>query len=275
MAHFTAYIDEAGDEGFGQLRVPEERGGQSTWLMIGGFILRTDNDHRVPGWKRELRDKFPEKRRPDLHWQNLNHDQRVVTSEFLASFPINVALTLSHKVTIPGSRYAATFKRPQYLYNYLVRWLLERLIDGCRRSAPSEKNTLRVVFSKRGGTDYDTMRDYLRMLAKGDDLFKAPRTTDWSILDIDGIEVEAHSAKAGLQIADLCVGPFFSALEPNRFNNYETRYGEALAPRLLRARNLIQNVGLTVVPSMRAARCDERQKAFLERIWRSGQAPGP
>jgi len=125
MEHFYAYIDESGDEGFGKLRAPEIASGQSTWLILGAMIVRAKNDKKIPTWRDDIRKRFTEKRKPDLHWGNLRHDQKVVAAQDLAELPFGAALAMSHKVTIPESNYAKLFKAPQQLYNYLVRWLLE------------------------------------------------------------------------------------------------------------------------------------------------------
>lgn len=266
MEHFYAYIDESGDEGFGKLRT-DERGGQSTWLILGAIIVRASNDKKIPTWRDDIRSRFTDKRKPDLHWGNLRHEQKVVAAQDMAKLPIGAALTLSHKVTIPGSKHAHLFKKPQYLYNYLVRWLLERLISAAKEAAGGKHAMLHVVFSRRGGTDYDVMAKYLRYLADGRDLVKAPRRTDWSVLDIDGIKVENHSKRAGLQLADLVTSAFGNALEPNRFGNYEPRYAEILIPKLITSRGTASNSGLTIVPNMSAANCDDEQMAFLRKCW--------
>jgi len=111
------------------------------------------------------------------------------------------------------------------------------------------------------------MADYLRYLADGRDLVKAPRHTDWAVLDIDGIKVENHSKRAGLQLADLVTSAFGNALEPNKFGNYETRYAKTLIPKLIRSRGTASNSGLTVVPGLHAARCDDLQLEFLRECW--------
>ena len=49
---------------------------------------------------------------------------------------------MSHKVTIPGTRFEETFKKKQYLYNYLVRWLLKK---ANLQSAPAQPNRIPVL----------------------------------------------------------------------------------------------------------------------------------
>lgn len=273
MKYFTAYIDEAGDEGFGKLRQEALSSGQSTWLIIGAIVVGSENDKLLPGWKRDLRDKFPEKKSKDLHWKSLNHDQRIVVSDFISNIPIGISMTLSHKVTIPGSKHEEVFKQKQYLYNYLVRWLLERLILACERAAAPDTASLKLVFSKRGGTNYSVMSEYLQNIADGLDVVKAPRKTNWSVLDIEGIEVQNHSKRAGLQIADCTTSAFFTALEPNRYGNIEPVYAYSMLPRLIRLNRTVQNSGFTIVPNVSATRCSVKQLDVIKNIC-SGQAPG-
>ena len=46
---FIAYVDEAGDEGFGKFKLPGQLGGQSTWLILGAMIVDAKHDFQVPG----------------------------------------------------------------------------------------------------------------------------------------------------------------------------------------------------------------------------------
>jgi len=58
---FVAYIDEAGDEGLGKLKVTGS-GGQSKWLVIGGILVRDDHDVQLPAWRDGIMDLFRESR---------------------------------------------------------------------------------------------------------------------------------------------------------------------------------------------------------------------
>lgn len=228
--------------------------------MLGAIIVRESYDKTLPQVRDQILARFPEKKKRHLHWVNFNHEQRVVVMDDIAKLRLGVCLALSHKVTIPGTRYATTFSQPQYLYNYLVRFLLERLIPAAQKAAPGNAR-LKLVFSKKGGTNYQTMAEYLHKLASGADIVKAPRHTNWGILDIDGIRVENHTKMAGLQLADCTTSAFFNALEPNRFDNYEPSYARKLIGKL------VNPDGLTVVPNLKAARPDDKQLAFLKECW--------
>ena len=79
----------------------------------------------------------------------LKHEQRVVICQEIAQRPIHTCVTFSDKATIPGSQWARYFKRPGHLYNYLVRWLLERTTSYCLQDSAirGNKNTsVKVVF---------------------------------------------------------------------------------------------------------------------------------
>ena len=53
--------------------------------------------------------------------------------------------------------------------------------------------TLKVVFSRRGGTDYHSMRDYLCLMRDGKEKVAPVRAIDWTVLDPDNIDVQNHS----------------------------------------------------------------------------------
>lgn len=262
MVKFTAYIDEAGDEGFGKLRAADQNGGQSRWLIIGACLVADEHDPKLPKWRDEIIARIPGRRR-DLHFRDLNHDQRVYVSQELAKLPIQCAMTLSHKVTIPGGRWEGVFKQKGYLYNYLVRWLLERLTSECRLRQPAGECSLRLVFSRRGGTNYASMRDYLILMRDGRELMPAVRSIRWDTLNVDNIAVEHHGKWAGLQFADCMTSAFFQAVEPNIYGNYEPRYAECLRDSVIRRGDNALNHGVAPVPGFMQCAADAHQEAFF------------
>lgn len=262
MSDFIAYIDEAGDEGFGKLKAADGNGGQSRWLLIGACLVRADDDAKLPGWRDAIVARLPGRRR-DLHFRDLNHDQRVFVSQELARLPLGAAVTFSHKVTIPGSKWETTFKRKGYLYNYLVRWLLERLTFECSPDLGEPPNSLKLVFSRRGGTDYATMRDYLILMRDGRELMQPVRSIKWDVLDVNNIAVESHGKWAGLQFADCMTSAFFSAVEPNVYGNYEPRYADHFRPRLIRRNGNALNCGIAPVPSFTGCQPTDHHREFF------------
>jgi hypothetical protein len=262
MADFIAYIDEAGDEGFGKLKVADGNGGQSRWLLIGACLVQAEDDAKLPVWRDGILKRLPGKRR-DLHFRDLNHDQKVFVSQEIGKLPVGAAVTFSHKVTLPGSKWEQTFRRKGYLYNYLIRWLLERLTTDCRPLPGDGPNRLKLVFSRRGGTDYATMRDYLILMRDGRELMQPVRSICWDVLDVDNIAVETHRKWAGLQVADCITSAFFAAVEPNVYGNFEPRYADQLRARMIRKGNNALNCGIAPVPSVMGCKPTDHHKEFF------------
>src|SRR5208283_740052 len=116
----------------------------------------------------------------------------IVVCQEISKLPIGICVAMSHKITIPGSKWEKTFKKKGYLYNYLLRWLLERVTDVYRRDG-AEPNSLRLVFSRRSNTDYKTMKDYFVLMKEKREKMRQVRWIDFNLLDIDDIAVENHS----------------------------------------------------------------------------------
>ena len=220
---------------------------------------------------------FPRKQNPDLHFRKLNHDQRVAACKHLAGKPLGVCIAASNKITILSSSSREVFKRKGYLYNYLVRFLLERVTAVCARARirdDLDAVTLKVVFSRRGGTDYHSMRDYLCLMRDGRERIPPVRSIDWTVLDPASIDVQNHSNRAGLQIADIITSATSSALEPNAFGNSEPRYALELARRFCRLNGRVANHGLTILPRPSGNPLTNDQKAFLADLEVKARAPG-
>ncbi len=266
IKRYTAYIDEAGDEGIGKLAAGPI-GGQSRWLAIGACVVAGENDLKMPLWCDAILSRFPLKKTRDLHFRELKHEQKIVACQEIARLPLHACVTLSHKITIIGTKYEPIFKKKGYLYNYLMRWLLERVTEFCQRDANNDRACLKVVFSRRANTDYQAMKDYLALLRDGNEKIRPARKIDWNVLDIENIVVEHHARWAGLQIADVVTSAIFMGFEPNPYGNYEHSYARILIPRLMRSRNgAILNCGLTPVPAWNKCAADQEQLALIEHI---------
>ena len=247
---YVAYIDEAGDDGFGKL-VTGDKGGQSRWLVLGCCLATRDADLKLPAERDKILARFPKRQSRVIHFRDLKHAQKVVACQEISKMPLEAALTFSHKVTLPGSRWQTTFSQKGYLYNYLLRWLLERITTHCHRQ--SRECSLRLIFSRRSGTDYQKMIDYLELMRDNRELVRPVRSINWSVLDIKDIAVENHSKWAGLQLADCITSAFFSAVEPNAYGNYETSYADLLRSKLISSGGITLGVGLTLVPQSKKA----------------------
>lgn len=273
---FVAYVDEAGDEGFGKLRAPN-CAGQSRWLALGAAIVSSENDSQMPAWRDAILANFPRKKTRDLHFRTLNHAQKVVACRSLSERPLGISVVASNKVTLLDYPGVDVFKRKQHLYNYLVRFLLERVSAGCKsasRLRGSPEAELHVVFSRRSGTDYQSMREYLELMRDGKEVMRPVRSIDWSILDPSNISVENHSVRAGLQIADVLTSATCAALEPDAYGNTEPRYSLSLRQRYIRANRRVLGAGITVVPPPHKNPLTTDQRQFLAEIEEKVRAPG-
>lgn len=267
MDEYFAYIDEAGDEGFGKLRNGVS-GGQSRWLLLGAIVVSKENDRLLPKWRDETMAIFSEKRRRDLHFQKLKHEQKVAACRHLSSRPFGASVVCSDKSTISAldPELLKVYKSKGHLYNYLVRFLLERISTACaaRSAGVGKRCKVFVTFSKRGGTDYESMRDYLFLMRDGKELLSPKRSIDWRVLNPEDIKVEDHANRAGLQIADVVTSATYAALESNLYGDVETRYAELLSPRYIRLNGTIQDSGLTAVPT--AARLQSNYAGLIRNL---------
>lgn len=254
VSKFYAYIDEAGDEGFGKLK-SGRCGGQSRWFALGAILLSEHNDSCLPQWRDEALGIFEHKKR-DLHFNKLKHEQKVALCRLLADKPFGVSVICSDKIEITNlqAELYAKYKEKGHLYNYLTRYLLERLTTACAFKAKQSgaRAQLEVTFSRRAGTDYSVMRDYLFLMRDGKEKFRPVRSIDWSVLNPEDIKVENHSKRAGLQLADVVTSATYAGLEPNLYNDVETRYARIIARRFLKENKTLSNCGVTIVPKKSA-----------------------
>lgn len=250
ISKFYAYIDEAGDEGFGKLK-QLRCGGQSQWFALGGILVSEENDRCLPAWRDEALGIFQNKKR-DLHFNKLKHEQKVALCRLLAEKPFGVSVICSDKIEIPKLRsdLYKKYKEKGHLYNYLTRYLLERLTDACAQKAQRSgtQAQLEVTFSRRTGTDYSVMRDYLYLMRDGKEKLPPTRSINWSVLNPEDIKVENHSKRAGLQLADVVTSATYAGLEPNLYGDVESRYARSLCRRFLKQSNSLNNCGITIIP---------------------------
>lgn len=134
---------------------------------------------------------------------------------------------------------------------------------------------LKVVFSRRGGTDYQSMRDYLILMRENREVLRPIRSIDWSVLDPNDILVENHAKRAGLQIADVLTSATAAALEPNVYDDIEPRYALLLRENFLRHHGRVDNCGLTLRPRRADCPLSDDQKGFLDALEERVRTPGP
>lgn len=279
---FVAYIDESGDTGLQKVR-PQSPGGASEWLVLGCFLVRVEHDAELPQWTRDLKAKFKNHQRPDLHFSDLLPVKKAIACEFLASKPCRLFVVMSNKRNIEGYRNPnIDDANKAWIYWFLTRLLLERATDFCDRWSPERergKVTLRITFSRRGGLRYIDFENYLRKLqrqSRAEMLVLGQGDLKWSLIDYEEILVLNHGERAGLQFADIAAAAFFQAVERNRPAECDPQYAKMLGPIVARKRGVLE-FGLKTMPALPAMRLSPEQQEIFEfygfnrRGWR---APG-
>lgn len=246
MSHsFVAFIDESGDDGLGNLKVPGAHGGQSHFLVISATVFRATNSVSAVRWRDEILAKMPEKKKRQLHFQDMSHAQRLMAAQTLAGLPLRVTSVLAAKSPIPPSMYTGK----NQLYFYMTRYLLERLSWLCRdfrKLVPEGDGRVKITFSRRGGMSYEAFRDYLRHLQQ---MMDGDVRIHWPVIDIEAVDARDHSTSAKLQLADIVASSVACAFEPDRYGNCEPRYAEALLPVTFCRKGNRLSYGLKIVPN--------------------------
>lgn len=248
MSHsFIAYIDESGDDGLGgRYKMLGQQGGSSNWLGIGATIWRTSRDLDMVNCAQEILGKLPKsKKRSGLHFKALRHEQRVMAISTLAKEPFRTSAVFAYKPIIPEGIYTERNR----LYHYMTRYLIERLSWICRdfrRYVPEGDGRLKIVFSRRGGMDYDDFQQYLQLLK---DMSDPTVRIHWPVVDIEAVQAHDHGSRYGLQLADLAVSGLRAALEPDLYGNVEPRFAEILRPLVYQRGPNCLSYGAKLVPS--------------------------
>ncbi len=260
---FLAFIDESGDDGFRRFREAGSNGGSSRWLVLSALVIRQTHSLEAVAWRDEISGRMPERKSRDLHFKNLNHGQRVVTVQSLASRPVRVMSVLAAKERIRSDVYV----EKNQLYFNLTRYLIERISWLCRDlrpSVPEGDGRVAITFSRRGGMSYKAFQEYLRRLerAQDDDV-----RIHWPVIDIDAVKALDHSRNASLQLADAAASAFAASLEPDRYGNCELRYAELLKPVTYHRNRKYLSYGVKLVPKPEECRLNAQQIRSLA-IWK-------
>jgi hypothetical protein len=264
MSHsFVAYIDESGDDGFGNYREIGGRGGSSRWLGIAACLIRHSRELEAVSWRDEILERMPERQTRELHFAKLNHSQRIVACQILASKPVRVVSVLANKELLQADR----FGEKNFLYFYVARYLVERLSWLCRdyrRDVPEGDGRLAITFSRRGGMSYDGFRNYLRTLqSAGGETVRI----HWPVIDIEAVDAADHAKRAGLQLADTAASAFTAGVEPDRYGNCEPRYAEILKPVTYHHGGTYWGYGVKFMPPPDETSLSADQRKMLD-LWR-------
>ncbi len=166
----------------------------------------------------------------------------------------------------------------QYLYNFVVRLLLERVTAFVRDDAEIngvEQPLLRIIMASRRGHHFGHFKAYVLQLirqAKAESTFLNTREVDPDILKYSLIERMPASQHPGLQLADIVVSSVFQSIEQSS-PAYSEKPAEFLRsiiagkPRWKDGRSFKNNVGLTIYPANQAMDLiNKDQEAFFTKF---------
>lgn len=213
---FHIYIDESGDPGVKPKTVDEPL--WSDWFVLSAVVVAAEREPETVAWVHEMREAIGRKSRQPLHYRKLSDESRSRVCEVLGSKAVRLFVVASHKDTMrrhDSKRLGRSSS--QEFYNWCLRLLLERVTQWCAAKCKKEGLTTqpaRIVFSRRGGHNYEHLKGYLRKL-------EAQTLTGNLTLDANSIapgviveglcEVVPHANLAGLQLADITASAFWQA----------------------------------------------------------------
>jgi hypothetical protein len=267
---FVAYIDESGDTGLQKVR--PRTGGASEWLVLSCLLVRSERDTDLPQWVREIKAKFKNDQRSDLHFSDLLPVKKAIACMELAAKPCRLFIVMSNKRNIEGYRNPnIDDANKAWIYWFLTRILLERVTSFCdRRSPESERGqvTLRIIFSRRGGLRYIDFESYLRKLqrqSRAGMLVLNHGDLKWSLIDYEEIRVLNHGERAGLQLADIGAAAFFQAVERNRPADCDPQYAKMLKPIIAtKGFGGPLSFGIKTMPSLPEMQISPEQREIFE-----------
>lgn len=241
---FTAYIDEAGDEGFKFL--PNEKG-SSRWFVISAAVFRSSSSLVPISILKNSRITVGKPPNYVLHFRDLRHEQRVAYVAEITKHPMRIVSVAVYK---PGINEPERYQSGKFLlYKYVTRLLLERVSWLCRdtRRAEEGDGTVDLVFSDRAAMSYGSLRSYLSLLRAQSASSDRVRI-EWETIDPTRVRAVAHSQLAGLQVADAVASATFSAVQLSNYGHAEPRYVQMLRTQVYAHKSVRTGYGLKFWP---------------------------
>lgn len=257
---FVAYIDESGCDGFDKLHCGQNT---SNWFLLSAMVVRRSIDAELPK-RRDAILSTISRQRKIIHMRKIrNHNQKLFIAKETGQLPARFINVLSNKYSIINSKRKDLYDKKNTYYSYMARYLIERISLCCsdlRRRVPEGNGKVKIFFSRRGGMSYDDFKQYLLKLKDE----KNDNSINWNIVDIDLIEAESHSKRAGLQFVDVAAYSFFKAIEINELGMIDANYASLFADRLFRHNNKLVGYGMKFIPRVNELPEEKQPKELLE-----------
>jgi len=231
---FNVYIDEAGDEGFKSI---DGRWVSSKWFIIGALVVPEEFDREMASVVNQIKDHLNvnNKLKP-MHFAGLRHrKRRYVIQQIANKGHFRLIIVGLHK---PELIKDGPLKREkQYLYNYVTRYLLERV----SWLANDYSRKVNLIFENRGNTSYNELDLYVKDLLEDPNCqIRQGTFLSWKALN--------KGQSKNLQVADSLVSSVFAALEPDIYGNVEASYIKDLNDFFYRRKGNLFSYGLKLFP---------------------------
>jgi hypothetical protein len=235
---YRVYIDEAGDRG--------HRPGSSTHFIVAAVVVRDEYDAVVRGQLTALRTQLGRQPGHTLHFRKLTHSQKVKACQEIAGFSADMITTVTmvkprFNEPLPGGG-ETYLKNANAMYLWSVRLALERIswYVGKHGGGPTI-----VTFGHLTRFPAEKLHDYRRAL----EYLGGATQIRWAVYSGHPFRIDHPNNIELLQLADAAASALFKAVEPDQYGNTETRYLEALAPKLYRrGSSSVTSYGLKVFP---------------------------
>lgn len=256
---FIAYIDESGDDGLNKNNTKQ---GASNWFVLSAFIIRASIDIELPRTRDKILQKIS-KQRKILHMKELKkQDHKLFVAKEVSEIPSRVISILSNKFSITNSKRKDLYDKKNTYYNYMARYLVERISACCsqlRARVPEGNGKVKIIFSKRGGLSYNDFKLYLEKLKSDKNC-----SINWNVIDIELIDAMPHNQRAGLQLADVAAYSFFKAVEKNQLNMVDCSFCRYFINNVYKRNDIALNNGVKIIPCFEELPEEEKPYEFYE-----------
>lgn len=267
---YTAYIDEAGDEGLVRVK-PADANGSSEWFVLAATIVSRSKEAEVIEMVRGLHRSIGSRQKRDIHFRDLLEHNKQLVCGAISKAPLRNVVVLSHKPNMRGYRNERVepMANRSFFYCWMTRLLMERVTDLCSRNLAHRRlppSPVRFVFSRSRGVSYPQMRaylDYLRDQSRNNHLYISRGDISWSVYDRRLVLSEPHTEVAGLQVVDSVASSFFQALEPTPSGKLRQVPAKLLQPTLGSRNGKVWDYGLKLMPRPELAKLDNDRLQFL------------
>ena len=271
---YVAYIDEAGDTGLKNIRVPG-RSGASEWLVLSAVLVRAEREQELEGWTRQLIASLDQHQVRQLHFRQLPEHRKSSVCRQLASMDVRLFVLISHKRNMQGyqniNAQRAGVNKTAWFYAWCSKLLMESITDYCGRRSRKEHNEPRIVrceFSQTGGVKLNDLRAYYKYIKDQAALglsFNKDFPLDWEVVDHAEMFIYPNTARYGLQLADVLASAFYAGLEYPETGKVNADYAKLLLPRICQDRRRTKYMyGVKVLPRTVALNLPPDQRALFD-----------